>query len=87
MEFGNKEELPTPGKDIIEVRLENRLQTIEDILYIPGIGGNLLSIITLDKKGFIVLFSNSYIKVIKLAIGGIVIKGYIRNNLYQLIKL
>ena len=52
------------------------------MLYILGIGGNLLSIIVLDKKEFIVLFSNSYIKVIKVTIDRIVVKDYIRNSLY-----
>ena len=84
VEFGNKEELPTLGKETIEVRLGNRLQAIENVLYVPGIGGNLLSIIALDKKGFIVLFGNSFVKIIQKATSGIVVKGYVKNGLYQL---
>lgn len=57
---------------------------MEDVLYVPGIGGNLLSIMALDKKGFIVLFGDSYVRIIKSATGGIVAKGYARNSLYQL---
>ena len=57
---------------------------MEDVLYVPGMGGNLLSIMALDKKGFMVLFGDSCVKIIKLATGGIVAKGYARNGLYQL---
>ena len=84
MEFGNKDELPTPGKGTIEISLGGHLQAMEDVLYVPGMGGNLLSIIALDKKGFMVLFGDSCVKIIKSATGGIVAKGYARNGLYQL---
>ena len=40
----------------IEIEVGGYKQTITDVLYVPAMSVNLLSIIALDRRGFIVFF-------------------------------
>ena len=60
---------------------------MEDILYVPGIGYNLLSIIALNRKGFEIQFRDQGVKIINTAIKGVVVREGVYNSLYQLKEL
>ena len=47
---------------------------------------NLLSIIVLDYRGFLIYFENKKIRIIDKRINKIVVYGYIKDGLYKLIK-
>lgn len=84
VKFGNKKFLPSKGKDIIRVYIDNRIQIMNNILYMPKMGSNLLSIIALNKKSYEVRFDNIRVKIINVAIERIVITSKTRNKLYQI---
>ena len=52
----------------------------------PGINVNLLSIIALDRRDFLIYFENKKIRIIDKRTGKIVAYSYIKNGLYKLIK-
>ena len=56
------------------------------MLYILGINVNLLSIIVLYYRGFLIYFENKKIRIIDERIDKIVAYSYIKNSLYKLIK-
>ena len=56
------------------------------MLYILGIDVNLLSIIALNRRGFLIYFENRKIRIIDKRIDKIVAYSYIKNDLYKLIK-
>ena len=56
------------------------------MLYILGINVNLLSIIALNRRGFLIYFENKKVRIIDERIGKIVAHSYIKNDLYKLIK-
>ena len=51
-----------------------------------GINVNLLSIIVLDYRGFLIYFGNKKIRIIDKRINKIIAYNYIKNSLYKLIK-
>ena len=52
----------------------------------PGINVNLLSIIALDRRGFLIYFENKKIRIIDKRINKIVVYNHIKDGLYKLIK-
>ena len=52
----------------------------------PGINVNLLSIIALNRRGFLIYFENKKIRIIDERTGKIVVYNHIKNSLYKLIK-
>ena len=84
VEFGNDDELPTVGRGTIHVVLSGRTQVMQDVLYVPGMGCNLLSIIALDRKGFETRFKDRGVKIISTATNQVVATGGVYNGLYQL---
>ena len=56
------------------------------MLYILGINVNLLSIIVLNRRDFLIYFENKKIGIINERIDKIVVYNYIKNGLYKLIK-
>ena len=52
----------------------------------PGIDVNLLSIIVLNRRDFLIYFENKKIGIINERIDKIVVYNYIKNGLYKLIK-
>ena len=57
---------------------------IQDVLYIPGIECNLLSIIALDRKGFETRFRDQGVKIISTTTNQVVARGGVCDGLYQL---
>ena len=51
-----------------------------------GINVNLLSIIVLNYRGFLIYFENKKIRIINERTNKIVAHSYIKNGLYKLIK-
>ena len=51
-----------------------------------GINVNLLSIIVLDYRGFLIYFKNKKIRIINKRTSKIVVYNYIKDDLYKLIK-
>lgn len=58
VEFGNSDELLVTGRGIIKVRIGRKIVTINNMLYIPKMSINLLSIIALDRRGFFITFGS-----------------------------
>ena len=56
------------------------------MLYILGIDVNLLSIIVLNRRDFLIYFENKKIRIIDKRISKIVAYSYIKDGLYKLIK-
>ena len=52
----------------------------------PGININLLSIIVLNYRGFLIYFKNKKIKIIDERTNKIVVYNHIKDGLYKLIK-
>ena len=86
VEFGNDDELPTAGRGTIRVAFAGRMQTMQDVLYVPGMGCNLLSIVALDRKGFETRFKDQGVKIINTATNAVVARGGVYNGLYQLME-
>ena len=84
VEFGNDEELPIVGRGTIRVVFAGRMQTMKDVLYVPGMGCNLLSIVALDRKGFETRFRDQGVKIIKTSTNKVVARGQVCHGLYQL---
>lgn len=84
VEFGNRGELPVEGKGDIQVRIGRHVQTLKDVLYVPGIGVNLLSIMALDRRGFLVNFGDQNVKIIDKRTAVTVALGQAVNGLYEL---
>ena len=70
------------GRGTIRIRMGNHMQTMIDALYVLGMGGNLLSIIALDRKGFEVRFGNLCVRIINIFIGETIVRSCVRNGLY-----
>ena len=51
-----------------------------------GIDVNLLSIIVLDRRGFLIYFENKKVRIIDERTSKIIAYSYIKNGLYKLIK-
>ena len=60
---------------------------MKNILYVPEIRYNFLSIITLNRKRFEIRFRDQDIKIIDILTNKIIAKEEIQNSLYQLIEL
>ena len=56
------------------------------MLYMLGINVNLLSIIALDYRGFLIYFENKKVRIIDERTNKIITYNYIKNGLYKLIK-
>ena len=56
------------------------------MLYMLDINVNLLSIIALNYRGFLIYFENKKIRIIDERINKIVVYNYIKDGLYKLIK-
>ena len=55
-----------------------------DVLYVPGMSVNLLSIIALDRRGFIVFFESQRVTITNQRTGSTIMYEYAINGLYKL---
>ena len=60
---------------------------MKDVLYVLGMGCNLLSIIALDRKGFEIRFRDQGVRIIDISTNEVVVKGGVWDGLYQLTEL
>ncbi|KAL5758543.1 hypothetical protein ACOSP7_021154 [Xanthoceras sorbifolium] len=58
--IGNGGYISAKGKGTIEITTSSSTKTISDVLYVPDINQNLLSVGQLIEKGFKISFENSY---------------------------
>lgn len=54
----NKEQLLSEGKGTVHVNISDSVNKISDVLYVPNLATNLLSVSNMVKKGFDVLFTS-----------------------------
>ena len=85
VEFGNKGLLLVKGRGDIEVCIGRRVVTMVDVLYVPEMGVNLLSIMALDRRGFFVTFRGKRVEIVNRATDVIVVRGYAVDGLYELV--
>ncbi len=85
MKFDNRDQLSMRDRDDIRIRLESSIQTIKDVLYVSDIDINLLSIMTLNRRDFLVNFDNQKIQIIDKRTNKIVASKHAKNGLYELI--
>ena len=78
----NGVKLRSPGRRDIAIRLNNRLVTMINVLYVPELSCNLLSISALRKKGIEVHFELNNITLIRN--GTAVATGILKSRMYYL---
>ena len=64
VEFGNAGLLSVAGWGKIRIPVGRHMQTLVDVLYVPNMSENLLSIHALDKRGFQVIFGTGRVQII-----------------------
>ena len=64
MKFKNRGELSIKNKGDIRIKIKRQYQTIKNVLYILDISVNLLFIIALNRREFLISFRNRNIKII-----------------------
>ena len=60
IKIGNGDHIPVKGKGTIAITTSSGTKTITDVLYVPDIDQNLLSVGQLMEKGFKVSFEDKY---------------------------
>ncbi len=84
VEFGNQGELPVAGRGDIEIMMGGRSQKLKDVLYVPKMSANLLSIMALDRKGYSVTFGGQRVEIVNQRSNQIVARGHAVKGLYEL---
>ena len=84
MEFGNQGVQKVRGRGNIEIEVEGHKQTMTDVLYVPVISVNLLSIIALDRRGFTVFFEAQRVEIADSLTGRTITRGRAVDGLYEL---
>lgn len=84
VEFGNQGELPVAGRGDIQVWIGRQLVTMKDVLYVPKMSVNLLSIAALDRRGFFVHFGRKMVTIIDQQSNQVVANGHVVDGLYEL---
>ena len=57
---------------------------MRDVLYMPEISVNLLSIIALDRREYTVIFGGQSVKIVDKQINRTVARGHVSDGLYEL---
>ena len=60
---------------MIHIKIEGRIQVMKNVLYVPEMGCNLLSIIALNRKRFEIRFRDQDIRIIDTSTNKIIAKG------------
>ena len=82
---GGKQQLPSSGRGDIIVELDGSKRIIRNVLHIPGLGFNLLSIAALERGGLPILLAGGHVEIMR---GGTSIAvGSKAGNLYQLARV
>ena len=81
--MGNNAACKTQGIGSIRLKLHNgSIRVLTEVRYVPDLKKNLLSLETLDLKGFKITIQDGVLKVVLGAL--VVMKGIRRGNLYFL---
>ena len=84
---GNNARCPTKGKGTISfVTANGETRKISDVLYVPKIKRNLLSIAAITDQGHVVKFTKTGVEILNDG-GKVIGHGVRRNNLYELSAL
>ena len=82
---GGKGSLSSPGRGDVMVEMNNKNRVIRDVLWVPDLGFNLISISALEDKGLRIAFSDRKVRIMR---GNRVIAvGHRHKNLYLLAKV
>ena len=84
VEFGDQGVQKVRGRGNIEIEVGGHMQTMTDVLYVPGMSVNLLSIIALDRRGFTVFFGAQQVKIADSLTGKTIAQGRAVDGLYEL---
>ena len=82
VKVGGNRTLKSPGRGDVKVIIAGRRRMITDVLFVPKLGYNLLSISALEQKGYAVSFSKGEVTITKNGTSTAV--GYKAKNLYHL---
>lgn len=63
IKVANGEKLLASGRGSVKISLQNTLRTISEVLYVPELTVNLLSVSAMTRKGFTVVFDKNVCKV------------------------
>ena len=85
VKVGGNKTLQSPGRGDIEVLINGKHRVLRDVLYVPKLGYNLLSISALESSGFSVNFSKGKVEVKKN--GASIAVGRRAKNLYHLSEI
>ena len=81
---GNNARCPAEGKGTISfVTTNGETRNISDVLYVPKIKRNLLSIAAITDQGHVVKFTKTGVEILNDG-GKVIGHGVRRNNLYEL---
>ena len=67
---------------MIYIKIKGRIQVMKNVLYVPGMRCNLLSIIALDRKGFEIRFRDQGVRIIDTSTNEVIAKGGVWDGLY-----
>ena len=84
VEFGDQGVQKVRGRGNIEIEVGGHKQTMTDVLYVPAMSVNLLSIIALDRRGFTVFFGAQRVEIADSLTGRTVARGRAADGLYEL---
>ena len=84
VEFGDQGVQKVRGRGDIEIEVGGNMQAMTDVLYVPAMSVNLLSIIALDRRGFTVVFGAQRVEIADSLTGKTVARGRAEDGLYVL---
>ena len=84
VEFGNHGVQKVRGRGDIEIEVGGHMQAMTDVLYVPAMSVNLLSIIALNRRGFTVFFGAQRVEIADSLTGRTVARGRAADGLYEL---
>lgn len=84
----NKEQLLSHGKGTVNMNISPKVSKISDVLYIPGLATNLLSVSKLNQNGFDVLFTSKGASIFPSGgcqvTGNVIATGSCNKGMYKL---
>lgn len=85
--IANKEEIQAEGKGDVILKFSDKngglLADLADVLFVPNLGSNLLSVGRLVEKGLKITFEKENAKIINLN-GEVILKAFRKNRLYEI---
>ena len=82
---GGKGSLTSPGRGDVMVEMNGKNRVIKDVLWVPKLGFNLLSISALEDNGLHIAFGSKKVRIMRE--NRVIAVGYRYKNLYMLAKI